>query len=154
MRPVNIDLQPWDDRTANFELQRIRARAIADLNDRDERNSQGQLSKANKYSPYREVVDDRGTGSTFVVDPVLAAMKCTGADLIQLTCKRWAEFCEKPQDDKPFIEALLKHTREIALNRMSAAGQGVEDSLRAAPKPTASLPEKPKAKAKEPTLIG
>ena len=109
MRPVNVDLQPWDDRTANFELQRIRAQATADLNARDERRSEGKLNKANKYSPYSEDKDDRGTGSTFVVSPVLAALKCTGAEVVHLTCKRWAEFCATPKDDKPFIEDLLNY---------------------------------------------
>lgn len=152
MRPVNANLQSWDHRTANFQLQKIRAKAVADLNARDERNSQGKLNAANKYSPYHEVKDDRGTGSTFVVDPVLAALKCTGADLIHLTGKRWAEFCAEPKDEKPFIEEMLEGTRDKALNRMQAAGTAVEDSLKAAPEPAVLMPPKSTAKVKEPAL--
>jgi hypothetical protein len=154
MKPTDVGGKTWAADTSQFALQKIRAKAQADLDARDERRSQGQLNKANKYSPYREVKDDRGTGSTFQVDPVLSTLRCTGEELTNLTCKRWAEFCAEPRDEKPYAEELLQATRDKVISMVQASGQSVEDSLTVGAEPAALLPEKPKPKKKEPVLIG
>lgn len=156
MRPVNTDQdkKPWKPATSNLALQDIRRSAIDALNKRDEQLSRGRLNKDNRFSPYREEKRGDGTGSRFVVDPVLSEIKHTGEETIALTKSRWAEFCSEPRDEKVYAERLVKQTRDDHLAEMKAAGKEVEASL--APISEAEMPvlPTPKPKKKEPVLIG
>lgn len=152
MRPVNTDGQSWGAETSNLALQDLRSKAIVDLNKRDEHLSRGRLSKANGYSPYREVPRKDGRGTNLKVDPVLSEIKHTGDETLALTKSRWAEFCEVRQDEKPFIDRLVTHTREKQLAEMKAAGEEVANSL--SPVPEAEMPVlAPEPKPEEPKPV-
>lgn len=138
MLPVNTNGESWDAETSNLVLQDLRSTAIADLNRRDEQLSRGRLSAANRYSPYSEKKRGDGTGSTFVVDPVLGSLRHTGEEMQTLVRARWGDFCGTPQDEKPIAERLLKRTRAERLAVMQAAGKEVQATLE--PIPEADLP--------------
>lgn len=132
MRPVNLKDnggESWGAETSNLALQDLRSKAIVDLNKRDGRLSRGRLNEANGYSPYREVVRKDGRGTNYKVDMVLSEIKHTGAETLALTKSRWAEFCEAPQDEKPYTDRLVTHTRDKQLAAMKAAGKEVAESL-------------------------
>ncbi len=161
MRPIDTDGQSWGAETSNLALQDLRSKTIIDLNARDEQLSRGQLNKANGYSPYREVASKDGRSTNYRVDPVLSQIKHTGEETLALTKSRWADFCSERQDEKPYTDRLVTHTRDKQLAEMKAAGKEVAASL--APIPEAEMPvlpptPKPKAgpqvKKKEPALIG
>lgn len=155
MRPVNPTSdggESWGDETSNLALQDLRSTAIADLNKRDEQLSRGRMNAANGYSPYREVPRKDGRGTNYKVDPVLCDIKHTGEETLVLTKSRWADFCEQAQQEKPYTDRLVTHTRDKQLAKMKSAGTGVEASL--APIDEAAMPVMPKAKPKrlEPAL--
>ena len=154
MRPRNPDGTPWSGDTANLALQELRRVVVVDLNKRDEQLSRGRMNAENRYSPYHEQKREDGTGSTFVVDPVLSSIKHTGAESTDLLQGRWGAFCATPQDEKPYIERLLNQSRNDQLASMKVAGDKVEASL--VPIPEAEMPvlAKPKPKKREPALIG
>lgn len=155
MLPQNANGESWGAETSNVALQDIRSSVISDLNKRDGQLSRGRLNADNNYAPYREQARADGTGSTFVIDPVLAEIKHTGDEMQNLVRARWGKFCETQQDEKPYVEELVKRTRDARLAAMKAAGEDAEASLAAIPEAEMPvLPPKPKPKKKEPALIG
>lgn len=151
--PFNKDTTPWSVETSRLALQEIRRQVIIDLNARDERLSRGRMNAGNHFSPYDEVKNENGQGSTFVVDPLLASIKHSGEDTIALTNSRWADFISTPQDEKPYRDKLFKRDQTDRLAAMKAAGQEVEDSLGAVAEADLPLMPKPKPKKPEPVLI-
>lgn len=152
--PFNKDRTPWSVETGHLALQGIRKQAIIDLNARDERLSRGRMNAGNHFSPYDEVQNENGQGSTFVVDPLLASIKHSGEETILLTEKRWREFTSTPQDEAPYRDKLSAHTKTARLNAAKCAGQAVEDSLGDVAEADLPLAPMPKPKKKEPALIG
>lgn len=155
--PRNDDGTSWGSDTARLAFREIRTDAIRALRARDERLSQGQLNAANRYSPVTEIKKDNDQGSVFVPDPVLVSIRHTGEDLSILSRSRWATFCSKPQDEKPYVKRIRDRDRNDRLARMEAAGQPIEDSLVAAtsgPALAPLLPKKPESQKKKPALIG
>lgn len=152
--PFNKDGAPWGVETGHLALQEIRQKAIADLKDRDERLSRGRLNAETHYSPYIEKPKENGQGSSFVVDPLLSSIRHTGEDTILLTEKRWRQFASEPQDEKPYRDKMIERTQAERLNAAKTAGQAVEDSLGAVAEADLPVMPKPRAKVKEPALIG
>lgn len=155
MLPVNVNGNPWGPDTSNVVLQDLRSAVIADLNARDERLSRGRLNAANRYAPFRERQKEDGTGSIFEIDPVLSEIKYTGEEVQHLLQSRWADFCETPKDETPYVEELVKRTRHNQIAKLKTAGSEVQASL--APIPEVEMPVMPpksKAKTKEPALVG
>lgn len=152
--PFNKDGSPWSAEAGHLALQDIRKQVVIDLNARDERLSRGRMNADNYFSPYNEVQNESGQGSTFVVDPLLASIKHSGEETILLTEKRWREFTSEPQDEAPYRDKLVAHTKAESLDAAKRAGQEVEDSLGAVADADLPLMPKSKPKKKEPALIG
>lgn len=138
MRPINRSGKEWAVDTSNLAFRDIRRRALADLRDRDEARSEGRMCKANGYALYTEQANpDRGlnpehkgaAGTTFVVDPVLVAMRHSGDDELALIKSRWGDFCATPRDEKPYVERIRTCLRDDRLAIMRGDGAAIEATL-------------------------
>ena len=138
MRPVNEQGHEWDAETTALAFDEVRDKAKAELHARDERLSGGRLNAENRYSPCREVPRKRAEGSDspvepgvdLVPDPALASIKHTGEEMLNLTKRRWAEWCEKPRPEGKYRDELAKRRRADRLDAMKAAGAEVDRSTK------------------------
>jgi len=131
MRPKNKDGTEWSVETSNMAFANIRAKALDDLHDYEERVSGGRLNAENQWCPLVAQDKSDGSGTLNVPDPVLASLKSSGDDQQTLVNARWAKFCNEPQDETPFRKGLDVTARTDLIVERSAAGESIEEALAA-----------------------
>lgn len=103
----------WGSEAAQVKIAEIRDGINDDLRRRDEGHGIGADGKV-----YDDAEGDPMKPGRLVVNPAKSLARSTGADHVCLLKSRWAQFCEKPQDEAAFVE---KHrASDRARNRDTA----------------------------------
>lgn len=132
MIPFNESGQPWQDvETWGAVTKRLRARALRELQARDERLSGGAMNAGNAWTPATISRVKRGAGVkiTYIPNPALVKMKHSGKEMNDLFARYTAQFCAEPQDEEAWAKRLIGACREKQLAAAIDKGAAVAESL-------------------------
>lgn len=129
--------KPWLSANATLVALHIRQQAESDLLALDEQRSGGRLNAENGYSTLMLVSSPDEKNAKYTVDPVLSALKHTGADTDRLAAKRYAEFCSVPQDEEATIARLGLNEAENEIAKRIERGADLEAQIAELKKPPA-----------------